>query len=276
VGEVLRSCGGPTQHQLTLKHPMTMSRVVGADTVHALAGAAGGLLSSTRIEHVWNSPQINALCWVGQFQNLEILGVTTAQRTPNGVELDIFFNAFPGSLREALYRVSAALVAPADWSLPPGINTALPPLDPNEVLDAKLPFALADHVTLSSPVANRPIRGLAEVERVCGHTVAVYGTRQGGPRLTSDARTLSVWTGSVAGLPLEVANIIRWCDPRTVDAMTMAMRPWPVVALFQERMRARTRSFIDPAYFGEPSDVPAPGQRSPRLTEAAGLPGATQ
>jgi hypothetical protein len=42
---------------------------------------------------------------------------------------------------------------------------------------------------------------------------------------------------------LEVANVICWEDERNVRSMAMAMRPWPVVALFQARMRARTRRF---------------------------------
>ncbi|SCZ19468.1 hypothetical protein SAMN02787148_101354 [Burkholderia vietnamiensis] len=50
----------------------------------------------------------------------------------------------------------------------------------------------------------------------------------------------------------------------------MAMRPWPVVALFQARMRARTLPFLDPSYFeadAEPESASGDGVTRAQLRE---------
>jgi len=249
VGELLRELDTSAQDEVSLRHPMTFGEIVGRDQVERLAAAADGIFSEVEPTHAWSGADIGGREWHGRFQDRQIRGVTLARRFGTRIQVDIFLGSFPAPVRRALYDASRDLVDATVWTLPPGIDTALPPVPDDEVLDAKLPFGITDEMFLTSPVACKPIRGSADVERVCGHSIAVYGGRASGPRLSAGATTLSLWTGEVGGLPLEVANVIHWEDAQNVKGMAMAMRPWPVVALFQARMRARTLSFLDASYF---------------------------
>lgn len=249
VDELLRELKTSAQDEVILRHPMAFGETVGLDRVEKLAAAAEGIFSEVEPKHTWSGTDIVGREWHGRFQDRRIHGVTVAQRFGKSVQVDIFLGSFPAVFRQAVHDASRDLISADAWLLPPGIDTALPLVPTDEVLDAKLPFALASNALLTSPVACKPIRGIADVERVCGHSVAVYGGRANGPRLTAGSTTLSLWTGSVAGLPLEVANVIHWEDSQLAKVMAMAMRPWPVVALFQAHMQARTLSFLDESYF---------------------------
>ncbi|WP_321821041.1 MULTISPECIES: hypothetical protein [unclassified Burkholderia] len=265
VGELLRELETSEQDEVGLRHPMTFGEIVGRGRVERLAAAAESIFSEVEPKHAWSGADIVGREWYGRFKDRQIRGVTVARRSGKRVQVDIFLGSFPAPVRRALYDASRDLVDVDAWTLPPEIDTALPPIPDDEVLDAKLPFGLADEMFMTSPVACKPIRGRADVERVCGHSIAVYGGRASGPRLSAGATTLSLWTGEVGGLPLEVANVIHWEDARNAKVMAMAMRPWPVVALFQARMRARTLPFLDASYFESES---GDGVTPPQLGES--------
>lgn len=254
VDELLRELETSAEDEVSLQHPMAFGEVVGRSRVEELTAAAEDIFSEVEPNHTWSGANICARGWHGLFQDRRIHGVTVASRSGKRVQVDIFLGSFPAQVRQALRDACRDLIRADAWVLPPGIDAALPPVPADEVLDAKLPFGLVADVRMTSPVACKPIRGIADVERVCGHSIAAYGGRANGPRLTAGPTTLSLWTGSVAGVPLEVANVIHWQDSQHVKLMAMAMRPWPVVALFQARMQARTLSFLDATYFeaGDP------------------------
>lgn len=259
VPELLRELAASAEDEVYLRHPMTFGEIVGLERVKELAAVSESIFSKIEPDHTWSGADISGREWHGYFQDRCIRGVTVAWRFGKRVQIDIFLALFPAPVRQALHDVCRDFIDIDAWSLPPGIDTALPPIPEDEVLSAKLPFGLAAEVILTSPVACKPVRGVADVERLCGHSVAVYGGRANGPRLTAGSTTLSLWTGSVAGLPLEVANVIHWQDAQHVKVMAMAMRPWPVVALFKARMQARTLSFLDASYF-ESDDEATPFQ----------------
>ncbi|PFH10056.1 hypothetical protein BCF11_2463 [Collimonas sp. PA-H2] len=249
IDELLRELETSAQDEVSLRHPMAFGEVFGRGRVEELAAAAESIFSEVEPDHTWSGADIGGREWHGHFQGRRIRGVTVARRFDKHVQVDIFLASFPVPVRQALHDACRDLIDADAWLLPPGIDTALPPIPADEVLDAKLQFGLAADVLFTSPVACKPVRGVADVERLCGHSIVVYGGRASGPRLTSGSTTLSIWTGQVAGLPLEVANVIHWEDAQHVKVMAMAMRPWPVVALFQARMQARTLSFLDASYF---------------------------
>lgn len=257
VEELLRELQTKTEDEVSLRHPMAMGEIVGRDRIQALAAAAESIFSDIEPKHSWSEADIGGREWHGQFHGRQIRGVTVARRLGKRVQVDIFLGSFPAQVRQSLREASKDIVDTDTWRLPAGINTALPPVPVEEVLDAKLPFGLEVDAILTSPVACKPIRGRSDVERVCGHSINVYGGRASGPRLTAGTTTLSLWTGEVAGLPLEVANVIHWADAQHVKVMAMAMRPWPVVALFQARMQARTLSFLDESYFESGDSIQA-------------------
>ncbi len=249
VDELLLELETSVEDEVSLRHPMALREVVGRRRVEELAAVSAGIFSKVEPSHTWSGVNIGGREWYGRFQDRRIRGVTVAQRFGKHVQADIFLGSFPAPVRQSLRDACRDHIGADAWLLPPGIDTALPPAPADEVLDAKLTFGLAADALLTSPVACKPVRGAADVERVCSHTIAVYGERAYGPRLTAGLATLSLWTGSVAGLPLEVVSVLHWEDSQHVKVMAMAMRPWPVVALFQARMQARTLSFLDASYF---------------------------
>ncbi len=249
VDELLRELETSVEDEVSLRHPMAFGEVVGRGQVEEVVAAAEGIFFKVEPIQMWSGADIGGCEWHGHFQERRIRGVTVAQRFGKRVQVDIFLGSFPASVRQALHDACRDFIGADAWLLPPGIDTALPPIPADEVLDAKLQFGLAADALLTSPVACKSVRGAADVERVCGHSIIVYGGRASGPRLAAGSTTLSLWTGSVAGLSLEVANVIHWKDSQHVKVMAMAMRPWPVVALFQARMQARTLPFLDASYF---------------------------
>lgn len=263
VDELLRELETTARDEVVLRHPMTFGETAGRARVEELAAATGSVFATVEPGHGWSGPDMAAREWHGHIADRRIRGMTVARRSGQRVEVDIFLATFPAPVRRALREACAGLIDAAAWSLPAGVDSALPPIPADEVLDPKLSFKLAANAQLTSPVACKPISGAADVERICGHSIVVYGGRASGPRLTVGPTTLSLWTGAVAGLPLEVANVIHWQDQQHVKLMAMAMRPWPVVELFQARMKARTLPFLDASYFetgdgaAEREDVPA-------------------
>lgn len=249
VDEILRALKVSAHDKISIRHPMAMGEISGAADVQELAITTSGVFSELVAKYRWDESNISAREWHGHFHGRQIRGVTVGRRVGTSLQLDIFLGSFPLELRQSLHEVSKGFVDEAMWQLPAGVSDTIPLVPVGEVLDARLPFSLASDIILTSPVACKPIAGISEVERVCGHSIMVYGGRASGPRLTEGNTTLSLWNGEVAGHPLEVANVIHWADDQHVKVMAMAMRPWPVVALFQARMQARTRSFLDESYF---------------------------
>jgi hypothetical protein len=249
VGELLHELDVSAQDGLSLRHPMAFGETVGRDRVELFVAATASVFSEIKPTLSWKADDMSAREWHGLFHDHLIRGVTVVRRFDKRLQVDIFFASFPRLMRQALRDSCREFLDTDQWRLPPGIDTSLPFIPDNEILDAKLPFGFTSDVFLTSPVACKPVRGIADVERLCGHSILVYGERVNGPRLTVGATTLSLWTGSVSGLPLEVANVIHWGDAQHAKGMAMAMRPWPVVALFQARMQARTLPFLDMSYF---------------------------
>ncbi len=249
VDELLRELQTSAEDEVTLRHPMAFGEIVGRDRVQELAATAESIFSKIEPNSTWNGADIGGREWHGYYEDRRIHGVTVGRRFGKRIQVDIFLGSSTAPLRRALRDTCLDFVGADALLLPSGIDIALPLIPANEVLDPKLPFRFANDVHLTSPVACKPVRGVADVDRLCGHSVLVYGERAYGPRLTAGSAMLSLWTGSVAGLPLEVANVIHWADAHHVRVMAMTMRPWPVVALFQARMQARTLSFLDASYF---------------------------
>lgn len=249
IANLLHELATSATDEVSLRHPMTFGEVIGRSHVEELATAIENVFTRIELGLVWRGDNIIGREWCGNFEGRSIRGVTVARRSDNHVGIDIYLSMFPALLRQALRKKADGLIEAALWLLPSEIDTTPPAIPVDEVLDAKLPFSLAPEPQFTSPVACKPICGAADFIRVCGHSVAVYGARTSEAHLTSGATTLSLWNGSVSGLPLEVANIIYWNASQCVKAMAMAMRPWPVVELFQARMKARTLSFLDASYF---------------------------
>lgn len=249
VAELLAELQYKSDDLVSLRHPMAFGEVSGLQNVLQLCDAAAAVFEKISPQQHWHGAELCGREWHGQFQGRQIRGVSVVRRGALGLQVEIYLGSFPLALRLAMKASSGNLIASQNWSLPAGIDTSLAPFSADEVLNAKLQFGLANDAMLTSPVACKPIRGAGDVERVCGHSIQVYGGRASGPRLTEGALTLSLWTGEVAGLALEVANVIHWQDPQHVRVMAMAMRPWPVVEIFKARMQARTLSFLDASYF---------------------------
>ena len=259
IDALLCELGTAPDDEVGLRHPMAFGEVVGRGRVEALAAAADAILGGVESDHAWRGAGIAGREWYGCFQGRFVRGLTVAHRFGARVRVDVFLGAFPAPLRQALHAAGRDVIGAADWSLPHGIDTAVPPVPADEMADPTLRFGLDADVRMNCPLSCRTIRGAADVKRVIGHAGIVYGARWYGPQLTDGPRTLSLCTGTVAGLPLEIATISDRENAQDVKALTMLMRPWPVVALFQARMRARTQAFLDASYFApDGATSPAP------------------
>ena len=270
IDVLLRELGTGADDEVSLRHPMAFGEVVGRRRVEVLASAIDAILGGVEPDHAWRGAAIAGREWYGCFQGRFVRGLTVAHRFGTRVRVDVFLGAFPAPLRQALHAAGRDLIDAADWSLPHGTDTAVPPVPAGEVADARLRFGLDDDVRMCSPVTCRTIRGAADVRRVIGHAGIVSGSRWYGPQLTDGPRTLSLWTGAVAGLPLEVATISDREEAKDVKALTMLMRPWPVVALFQARMRARTQPFLDASYFAPDGGTPPAPDIPPVISRRTG------
>lgn len=251
VEELLHESGLPAQAPAVMKHPFACGLIEGMPLIRTLAAALNRPLSATREVTRFAGDNVHARSWTVQFQGQDIPGVTAVFRQGDVAEIRIMLSAFPATAgwREEARRATGDALPATAWELPAGTDQSIPAPDPNEVLDAKLPFQITQDVALFSPVLTKPVHGEADVVRVIGHASAVYGSRSYGPRIMSGASMLSFWTASVSGVPIEVANVIQINSDKLVTSMTMSMQPWPAVQLFRNRVRVRTEHFLDQTYF---------------------------
>ena len=68
---------------------------------------------------------------------------------------------------------------------------------------------------------------------------AAHGPRRHYAELTAGDRALRFWEGRVAGHALEAVDLLTFRPTGEVAEVTEYLRPWPVVALFAQALRAR-------------------------------------
>jgi uncharacterized protein with FMN-binding domain len=97
---------------------------------------------------------------------------------------------------------------------------------------------LAEHVVFHSPIFAKPVVGRDLVAKVMQQAVQV---REGQYtyELRDGSKTILVWSGKIDGHKLESFELIEDDDQGRIVSRTVAMRPFPVVAIFRDAMFAR-------------------------------------
>ena len=123
------------------------------------------------------------------------------------------------------------------------------PFDPDAPVDPHFPFPVARDAEFASPILTRKPKGAELVKTVIGHAAAIYGMRDLGPSLGDGATRVSYWTGSVEGLPTEMATRVTFNPAGELTQTTVFMQPLPVVELFRDHARHRLNGILDDSYF---------------------------
>lgn len=115
-----------------------------------------------------------------------------------------------------------------------------------EPADTSAPVPLASDVRFHGPAFVKPIQGAESVRQVIGHARAAYGSCEYGPPLRGGSSVLRAYTSR---LPLEIASLLQLGADGSAQELSVFMQPWPTVAVFCDRLRARLAGALDPSYF---------------------------
>jgi hypothetical protein len=240
--------------ELALKDPFTTA-VTRGQTALRLVEAAERSLERPPVQTArFEGEGAVASLWTAQIEGRTLQGCTAALALPGGgVEVRITARTLPVTTlwRDRVRGAAAGLVPEEAWELPEGTDLSVPDPDPQEVLDAQLPFPLAPETVFYSPVLLRPVEGAALVDKLIAHASATYGDRLVGAALIGSSEALFLWTGSVSGVPVEATTTMR-LEQGLITSMAVYMQPWPAIRLFGERMRARSKGWLSPDYFEGP------------------------
>ncbi len=102
----------------------------------------------------------------------------------------------------------------------------------------------APDVTFHTPILTKPVSGKALVLRV----LAYAATLTGKPHYTLEAgdtqRTVLLWNGTIEGYALQAATVLTGDTAGQISDVTILMRPYPVIVLFQQAMYKEFSSVI--------------------------------
>lgn len=237
-----------------LKHPFSWQPVSGLTDIDTLTQHVQAPVESIELTQSFNNGEnVAACCWRVTLDGFEIQGTTAAVLEENTVEIRILLNSFPATRqwRESVMSLSQQLMPSQGWEFPAGTDLSTPEYDPAEPLDAKLPpgIVLAEDVIFEAPIVLKGIQGRELVTRTIGHASAVYGPRDYRHKIQSGHLIMSLWNVSVSDIRIEAANLIQINQEGKVAKMTVSFQPWPAIKLFHDRMRVRTKAFLDADYF---------------------------
>jgi hypothetical protein len=250
VAEVLKV----SAREIALQDPFTTATTRGETALRLIEAAERSLERPPVPTARFETEGAAATLWTGEVQGRILYGCTAALVLPQGgAEVRITLRSLPVTTlwRDRVRGAAAGLVPEEAWELPAGTDLSLPRPDPQEVLDAHLPFPLAPEAAFHSPILARSVYGAALVEEVIAHASATYGARSIGARMLAGPEALFLWTGGVSGVPMEVATWMR-IEQGHIAELSVYMQPWPAVRLFHDRMRVRTTGLLSPDYFGSP------------------------
>ena len=104
---------------------------------------------------------------------------------------------------------------------------------------AQVSELLAEDVVFNSPILVRPIKGREAVAAIFAQSSATRGSGAYTAEFKLDGRTTFLrWEGTMAGHKLESLEVIIDNERGQIVERTVALRPYPAVALFREAMRA--------------------------------------
>jgi len=248
---ILEDAGSLADGAVIVRHPFLCDPIAGGLARELLRRAERALSSPPTVMTAFAGPDAWARSWRATLGDRGVEGVTAAVRRAGLLEVRVILRPFPTTRRwrDAILDSCADLVAPTAWELPAGTDQSVVAPTATDDSDAHLPFALADNAVFHSPVLARPVHGAALVRRVIASAAAVYGSRVVGPSLAAGNQVLSLWSCEVSSVAIEAASLAVFDAERRATSLSVLFQPWPAVALFRARVRARAQHVLGPEYF---------------------------
>jgi hypothetical protein len=128
-----------------------------------------------------------------------------------------------------------------------------------EALTGADPTALADDVTLATPLALEPIRGKEAVNAALAAYAKAIGPAEPDARLAGSGLAGIVLSTDVGGDTAQVLALASRADDGPITAIHMYGRPWPFMALLRERLGGIDTALIDPTIGAAPYSPDGPG-----------------
>jgi len=127
----------------------------------------------------------------------------------------------------------------------------------------------APDVTFHTPILTKPVSSKAVVLPVLAYAATLTGQPRYTLEIRADTQTVLLWNGTVEGYALQAATVLTDDSAGQIRDITILMRPYPVVTLFQQAMYQRFASSI-------PADhwvlAPEPASRQQNQAPSAMLP----
>jgi hypothetical protein len=102
----------------------------------------------------------------------------------------------------------------------------------------------APDVTFHTPILTKPVSGKDIVLPVIPYAATVTGKPRYTQEIRADTQTVLLWNGMVEGYALQGATVLIDDAAGQIRDITILMRPYPVVTLFQHSMYQRFASSI--------------------------------
>ena len=236
----------PFARDITLKHPFRRDQIAGPEKVsQALAAIVKSAPGPLEQLETFRGESAEATLW--KLSGSELHGCTLALIEGGEVtELRIMLR--PVHEAENWAAANRAKAPDGIWTVPDDIPRHRA-FDRAAPVDPHFPFGVAQGAVFASPILHRKPQGAELVKTVVGHAAAIYGPRALGPSLGSGPRRFSYWTGSVEGLPAEMAAFLQFNASGEMASVEVFMQPTPVTLLFRDHARHRLLGILDDSYF---------------------------
>ena len=107
----------------------------------------------------------------------------------------------------------------------------------------------APDVTFHTPILTKPVSGKAVMLPVIPYAATLTGKPRYTLEVRADMQTVLLWNGTVEGYALQAATVLTDDSAGQIRDITILMRPYPVVTLFQHSMYQRFASSIPADYW---------------------------
>ncbi|HLZ63181.1 MAG TPA: nuclear transport factor 2 family protein [Ktedonosporobacter sp.] len=108
---------------------------------------------------------------------------------------------------------------------------------------------LAPDVTFHSPILSRAVSGRERVQQILANAFEFVDPIQFTLELSDRQQTVFLWNGAINGYEIQAARVISENAEGQIYDISVLMRPYPVVTLFQQAMRERAGSTVPEEYW---------------------------
>jgi len=119
---------------------------------------------------------------------------------------------------------------------------------------AQISALLAENVVFNSPILVRPIEGRERVAAIFAQSSSTRGSGKYTAEYKLDEQTTFLrWVGTIEGHKLESLEVIVDDEHGLIAERTVALRPFPAVALFRDAMYESLKDQLPPDVWAYPT-----------------------